>query len=71
MLVKSKRLYCEWDVQLKDLQTISMERTGIVLKLRGNRQGPFIPTKDESSRKFLFKKIGLAVNSFNSTAALS
>ncbi|KAH8145466.1 uncharacterized protein LAJ45_10436 [Morchella importuna] len=71
MLVKSKKLYTEWDVQLKDLQTISMERTGIVLILRGNRQGPFIPTKDESSRKFLFKKIGLAVNSFNSTAALS
>jgi len=71
MLVKSKKLYCEWDVPLRELQTISMERTGIVLVLRGNRQGPFIPTKDESSRKFLFKKIGLAVNSFNSTAAVS
>ncbi|KAI5802352.1 hypothetical protein FPQ18DRAFT_313508 [Pyronema domesticum] len=71
MLIKSKKLYCEWDVPLKELQTISMERTGIVLVLRGNRQGPFIPTKDESSRKFLFKKIGLAVNTFNSTAAVS
>ena len=71
MLVKSKKLYCEWDVPLKELQTISMERTGIVLILRGNRQGPFIPTKDESSRKFLFKKIGLAVNQFNSTAVVS
>jgi vacuolar protein sorting-associated protein 13A/C len=71
MLVKSKKLYCEWDVPLKELQTISMERTGIVLVLRGGRQGPFIPTKDESSRKFLFKKIRLAVDSFNSTAAVS
>ncbi|KAF8254179.1 hypothetical protein K440DRAFT_652243 [Wilcoxina mikolae CBS 423.85] len=71
MLVKSKKLNCEWDVPLKELQTISMERTGIVLVLRGGRQGPFIPTKDEGSRKFLFRKIGMAVNSFNSTAAVS
>jgi vacuolar protein sorting-associated protein 13A/C len=71
MLIQSKKLHCEWDVPLKELQTISMERTGIVLVLRGNRQGPFIPIKDESSRKFLFKKIGLAVNTFNSTAAVS
>ncbi|PWW77256.1 DUF1162-domain-containing protein [Tuber magnatum] len=71
MLVKAKRLYCEWDLPLNELQTISMEKTGISLMLRGGRQGPFIPTRDESSRKFLFKKIGLAVNSFNSTAAVS
>ncbi|KAK6505305.1 hypothetical protein TWF481_007211 [Arthrobotrys musiformis] len=36
MLVKSKKLVCEWDVPLKDLQTISMEKTGIQLSLRGN-----------------------------------
>jgi len=71
MLVKAKRLYCQWDLSLNELQTISMEKTGIALMLRGGRQGPFIPTRDESSRKFLFKKIGLAVNSFNSTAAVS
>ncbi|KAL7273138.1 Vacuolar protein sorting-associated protein 13 [Rhizina undulata] len=69
MLMRSKKLYSEWDVSLRELQTIGMEKTGIVLTLRGNRQGPFIPTKDESSRKFLFKKIALAVNNFNSTAA--
>lgn len=69
MMVKSKKLSCEWDIPLRQLQTISMEKTGIVLYLRGNRQGPFIPMVDESSRQFLFKKIGLAVNSFNSTAS--
>jgi len=68
-MVKSKKLSCEWDIPLRQLQTISMEKTGIVLYLRGNRQGPFIPMVDESSRQFLFKKIGLAVNSFNSTAS--
>ncbi|KAG0637605.1 hypothetical protein HOY80DRAFT_1138202 [Tuber brumale] len=71
MLVKAKRLCCEWDLPLNELQTISMEKTGIALMLRGGRHGPYIPTRDESSRNFLFKKIGLAVNSFNSTAAVS
>lgn len=69
MMVKAKKLTSEWDIPLRQLQTISMEKTGIVLFLRGNRQGPFIPVVDESSRQFLFKKIGLAVNSFNTTAS--
>lgn len=69
MMVKAKKLYCEWDIPLRQLQQISMEKTGIVLYLRGKRQGPFIPMVDESSRQFLFKKIEVAVNSFNSTAS--
>ncbi|KAK6533217.1 hypothetical protein TWF281_007367 [Arthrobotrys megalospora] len=64
MLVKSKKLVCEWDVPLKDLQTISMEKTGIQLSLRGGVTGPFIPCTD-TSRQFLYNKIALAVNSFN------
>ena len=69
MMVKSKKLYSEWDVLLHQVSTIEKEKTGIVLYLRGNRQGPFIPVVDESSRQFLYKKIELAVNSFNSTAS--
>ena len=69
MMVKSKNLYCEWDISLQQVKTITMEKTGILLYLRGNNQGPFIPTVDETARQFLFKKIALAVNSFNSTAA--
>ncbi|KAI5810307.1 hypothetical protein DFH27DRAFT_185031 [Peziza echinospora] len=69
MMVKSKNLSCEWDISLQQVKTITMEKTGILLYLRGNNQGPFIPTVDETARQFLFKKIALAVNSFNSTAA--
>lgn len=68
-MVKLKKLYSEWDTPLNQVSTIEMEKTGMVLYLRGNRQGPFIPLVDESSRQFLYKKIGLAVNSFNSTAS--
>jgi vacuolar protein sorting-associated protein 13A/C len=61
MLIKSKKLTSEWDVPLKDIQTISKERTGLSLTLRGGTNGPFIPVAEESSRNFLYRKIGVAV----------
>jgi vacuolar protein sorting-associated protein 13A/C len=65
MLIKSKKLASEWDVPLKDVQTISKERTGLSLTLRGGTGGPFIPVQEESARNFLYGKIGIAVRSFN------
>lgn len=65
MLVKSKKLTSEWDVPLKDVQTISKERTGLSIVLRGGTNGPFIPVGDEGSRNFLYSKIGVAVQEFN------
>ncbi len=65
MLIKSKKLTSEWDVPLKDIQTISKERTGLSLTLRGGTNGPFIPVAEESSRNFLYRKIGVAVAEFN------
>lgn len=65
LLVKSKRLITEWDVPLNNIQTISKERTGLGLILRGGTNGPFIPAIEESSRNFLYSKIGIAVENFN------
>lgn len=65
MLIKSKKLMSEWDVPLKDIQTISKERTGLSLTLRGGTNGPFIPVAEESGRNFLYRKIGVAVGEFN------
>ncbi|EKD14034.1 uncharacterized protein L3040_007960 [Drepanopeziza brunnea f. sp. 'multigermtubi'] len=65
MLIKSKKLTSEWVVPLKDIQTISKERTGLSLTLRGGTNGPFVPVAEESSRNFLYKKIGVAVGEFN------
>jgi vacuolar protein sorting-associated protein 13A/C len=65
MLIKSKKLTSEWDVPLKDIQTISKERTGLSLTLRGGTNGPFVPVAEESSRNFLYRKIGVAVGEFN------
>jgi vacuolar protein sorting-associated protein 13A/C len=65
MLVKSKRLRTEWDIKLTDIMTISKERTGMGLTLKGGTNGPFIPVAEESGRNWLYKQIGIAVNAFN------
>jgi vacuolar protein sorting-associated protein 13A/C len=65
LLIRSRRLTSEWDVPLKDIQTIAKERTGLSLTLRGGANGPFIPVGDESSRAFLYRMIAVAVEEFN------
>ncbi len=68
LFAKAQKLQIEWDVPFKDLQTISREKTGIQLIMRGGVQGPFIPISDTSSRDYLYKKISQAVHEINSVA---
>ncbi|KAJ5779395.1 Vacuolar protein sorting-associated protein 13 [Penicillium paradoxum] len=65
MLVRTKKLVTEWDIRLTDIQTISKERTGMSITLKGGANGPFIPVQDESSRNWLYRQIAVAVNAFN------
>lgn len=65
LLIRSRRLTSEWDVPLKDIQTIAKERTGVSLTLRGGANGPFIPVGGGSERGFLYKMVGVAVEEFN------
>lgn len=65
LLIRSRRLATEWDVPLKDVQTIAKERTGLSLTLRGGTNGPFIPIGEESGRAFIYKMVGVAVEEFN------
>ena len=65
MMISTVRMTVEWEIEYQDLQTIAMERTGLALILRGGVQGPFIPVADETSRRSLYKDIGVAVNEFN------
>jgi vacuolar protein sorting-associated protein 13A/C len=65
LLVKSKRLHTDWDVALRDVQTISKERTGIGITLKGGTNGPFIPVGDEQARNWLYRQIAIAVNAYN------
>lgn len=65
LLIRSRRLTAEWDVPLRDVQTIAKERTGLSLTLRGGTNGPFIPIGEESGRTFLYRKVAVAVEEFN------
>lgn len=59
LLIRSKKLRMEWDVKLTDIQTISKERTGMSIGLKGGANGPFIPVADEGSRNWLYKQIAV------------
>ena len=65
MLLRSKKLRVEWDIKLSDVQTISKERTGMGVTLKGGTNGPFIPIGDEKGRNWLYRQIAVAVNAFN------
>ncbi|KAI0401727.1 hypothetical protein F4802DRAFT_399824 [Xylaria palmicola] len=65
LLIRSRRLSTEWDVPLRDVQTIAKERTGLSIVLRGGTNGPFIPVGEESGRTFLYKMVAVAVEEFN------
>ncbi|KAK6197198.1 hypothetical protein LQW54_010854 [Pestalotiopsis sp. IQ-011] len=65
LLIRSRRLTTEWDVPLKDVQTIAKERTGLSIVLRGGTNGPFIPIGEESGRTFLYRMVAVAVEEFN------
>ncbi|GES89872.1 vacuolar protein sorting-associated protein vps13 [Rhizophagus clarus] len=57
MLVKSKKLKVEWEVLFSDLQTISLQPQGILLNLKKNTPGPFIPIPDPESKNWFERKI--------------
>jgi vacuolar protein sorting-associated protein 13A/C len=59
--VRAKKLRTEWDIKLTDVQTISKERTGMGIELKGGMNGPFIPVQDESSRNWLYKQIAIGM----------
>lgn len=65
ILVNLKMMTTEWEVRFEDLTSITMERTGLALVLRGGVQGPFVPIPKAQSRSFIYKELGIAVNEFN------
>lgn len=65
MMVRAKKLQTEWDVPLKDVQTISKERTGLSITLKGGTNGPFIPVADEGSRNWFYRQVAVGVNAYN------
>lgn len=53
-----------WSISLDEVTTVSLESTGITVKLkRGN--GPFVPIPEKRSRLFLYSRLKVAVEKFN------
>ena len=59
LLIRMKKLRMEWEFRLTEIQTISKERTGMNIGLKGAVNGPFIPVPDEGSRNWLYKQIAV------------
>ncbi len=57
LLIRSTKLRVLWEVSFNDLQTISLEPTGLSLVLKGDVGGPFIPLAEQGQRMFLFKHV--------------
>lgn len=62
---KSKKMTVEFDYELSKIQTITKERTGMMVYLKDGVQGCFLPVQDEASRNWLYKQIAIAVNAYN------
>jgi vacuolar protein sorting-associated protein 13A/C len=65
LMVRTKGLRTEWDVPLKDVQTISKERTGLGITIKGGTNGPFVPVADEGGRNWFYRQVAVAVTAYN------
>ncbi|ODV94409.1 hypothetical protein PACTADRAFT_18111 [Pachysolen tannophilus NRRL Y-2460] len=58
----------KWCIKYNQIKSVSLEKTGIKIGVKNNTgfaDGPFIPISDPESKKFLYKKIGIAVAEYN------
>ena len=58
LFVQLRKLRVIWQVPFEELQSLSLEQTGIALILRGGTPGPFLPIAEQTGREWFFKNIG-------------
>ncbi|KAI5306994.1 hypothetical protein KEM56_005829 [Ascosphaera pollenicola] len=59
LIIRTKGLKTETKIQLMDIHTISKERTGMSITLKGGMNGPFIPVQDEGARNWFYRQIAI------------
>lgn len=59
-------LRVDWDVHFHQVDTITLERTGISIVLRDGATGPFIPCPNKEDRERFFRLLGHVVEDYNS-----
>lgn len=55
----------EWSLTYDQVDSITLEDTGIVTTLLGGVHGPFIPLSEEYARRHIYKSIGKGVDEYN------
>ncbi|KAL1410608.1 Vacuolar protein sorting-associated protein 13 [Vanrija albida] len=65
LYVQQRKMRTIWQVPFDELQSLSLESSGIALTLRGGTPGPFLPIADQSGREWLFKRIARVVENYN------
>ncbi|KAM9913092.1 hypothetical protein OXX69_001941 [Metschnikowia pulcherrima] len=66
ILFEMSSVKTSWVISLSNVKSISLETTGISLILN-NKKGPFLPIPEKKSRLFLYNKMRIAVEKYNST----
>ena len=69
LFVQLRKLKVIWQVPFEELQSLSLEQTGIALILRGGTPGPFLPINEQTGREWFFKNIGKVVVAYNKSHA--
>jgi vacuolar protein sorting-associated protein 13A/C len=59
-------LRADWDVPLHQVDTITLERSGISIVLRDGAIGPFIPCSNKDDREKFFRLLAHVVEDYNS-----
>lgn len=54
-----------WIISFDEIATVSLESTGITILFKRSRAGPFIPIPEKRSRLFLYSRLKIAVDKFN------
>lgn len=65
MLFNINLLLTKWVVPFSHLLAVLVEPTGIQLKVKGRRDGPFLPIPEKLNRTYLYQQIGVAVTDYN------
>ncbi len=67
LYIRTMRLKVMWEVPLSDLSSISLEKEGIALVLRGGVGGRFLHLPDVGTRNWLFKQVSKVVQGYNAS----
>ncbi|CAK9783702.1 putative late endosome to vacuole transport-related protein [Cutaneotrichosporon oleaginosum] len=65
LYVQLRRMRVIWQVSFDELQSLSLEASGIALVLRGGTPGPFLPIAEQTGREWFFRKIAKVVEAYN------